>query len=114
MVKSMPARSEVNIDETWDLQSLFASDQEFHDALSSLEKDVETFAARYQGVTNDAASVNELLKAYAEINEKFVPVGTYASLKMSTDQTDDEAQMLSRSEERRVGKECRSRGWRYQ
>src|SRR5690606_12936942 len=49
----------------------------------------------YKGNTTDAASVNKLLKAYIEINEKFVPTGTYANLKLSTDQTDDEAQMLS-------------------
>lgn len=95
MVNSMPTRSEVNIEETWDLNSLFASDEAFHEALSSLEKEVEMFEARYKGNTADAASVNDLLKAYTEINEKFVPVGTYASLKLSTDQTDDEAQMLA-------------------
>ena len=95
MVKSMPVRSEVNINETWDLHSLFASDKAFHEALSSLEKDVETFQLGYKGNTKDASSVIELLKAYTEINEKFVPVGTYASLKISTDQTDDTAQMLA-------------------
>ena len=39
--------------------------------------------------------MNEALKGYAAIFEKMVPVGTYASLALSTDQTNDEAQMRS-------------------
>ena len=92
---AMLSRSEVKIEETWDLSSLFPSNTEFHEALEAIEQEAGKFSSQYEGKTQDAASVINLLKAYAELNEKFVPLGTYASLTISTDQTNDEAQMLS-------------------
>lgn len=95
MVKSLPLRSEVPVQETWDLQSLFASHEEFNEALVSLEKDASDFHSQFHGKISDSASVLESLTAYMALVEKLVPVGTYASLTLSTDQTDSEAQMLS-------------------
>lgn len=95
MVKSLPLRSEVPVQETWDLQSLFASHEEFNEALVSLEKDASDFHSQFHGKISDSASVLESLTAYMALIEKLVPVSTYASLTLSTDQTDSEAQMLS-------------------
>lgn len=95
MVKSLPLRSEVPVQETWDLQSLFASHEEFNEALVSLEKDASDFHSQFHGKISDSASVLESLTAYMALVEKLVPVSTYASLTLSTDQTDSEAQMLS-------------------
>ena len=95
MVKSLPLRSEVPAEETWDLQSLFASNDEFTEALAALEKEAEHFYGQYNGKIKDFNSVIEVLKAYSALAEKLVPVSTYASLSLSTDQTDSEAQMLS-------------------
>lgn len=95
MVKSLPLRSEVPAQETWDLQSLFASTQEFNDALILLEKEASDFHSQFNGKINDSSSVLEALTAYMALAEKLVPVSTYASLTLSTDQTDSEAQMLS-------------------
>lgn len=95
MVKSLPLRSEVPAEETWDLQSLFASTEEFTEALASLEKEAAHFHGQFNGKINDSASVIEALKAYSALIEKLVPVSTYASLVLSTDQTDSGAQMLS-------------------
>ncbi|MCJ1909617.1 oligoendopeptidase F [Planococcus ruber] len=95
MVKSLPLRSEVPVQETWDLQSLFASHEEFNEALVSLEKEASDFHSQFHGKISDSASVLESLTAYMGLIEKLVPVSTYASLTLSTDQTDSEAQMLS-------------------
>lgn len=95
MVKSLPLRSEVPVQETWDLQSLFASHEEFNEALVSLDKDASDFHSQFHGKISDSASVLESLTAYMALIEKLVPVSTYASLTLSTDQTDSEAQMLS-------------------
>ncbi|SDG97690.1 oligoendopeptidase F [Planococcus glaciei] len=95
MVKSLPRRSEVPAEETWNLNSLFASDKEFNAALDSLQQEVAGFQKQFKGNIQDAASVAEVLTLYLELLEKLVPISTYASLSLSTDQTDDEAQMRS-------------------
>ncbi|MGI2328684.1 oligoendopeptidase F [Planococcus sp. YIM B11945] len=95
MANSLPLRSEVRQEDTWDLSTLFHSKEEFYQALSVLENDTETFQAQFKGSLADSASVLSALKAYAELYEKIVPLSTYASLLFSTDQTNDEAQMLA-------------------
>ncbi|WP_370457466.1 oligoendopeptidase F [Sporosarcina sp. JAI121] len=91
----MPLRSEVNTEETWNLQDLFKTEEEYNTAIIDLEKEVDTFAEKFSGNITDATSVNAALKSYASIYENMVPIGTYTSLSSSTDQTDDEAQMRS-------------------
>lgn len=95
MVKSLPARSEVNIEETWNLQDLFVSEESYQAAIVDLEKEVDAFVNQFKGNIMDAQSAEESLKGYAAIYEKFVPIGTYASLSHSTDQTNSDAQMRS-------------------
>jgi len=91
----MPLRSEVQIEETWNLKDLFKTEEAYNNAIIELEKDVEVYAEKFIGNIKDAVSVNDALKGYAAIYEQIVPVGTYTSLSFSTDQTDDEAQMRS-------------------
>ncbi|MBE1554290.1 oligoendopeptidase F [Sporosarcina limicola] len=95
MVKSLPIRSEVKIEETWNLDDLFKTEDDYNAAVAELEKAVAAFVEKFKGNINDAPSVNEALKGYAAIYEKTVPVGTYTSLASSVDQTNDEAQMRS-------------------
>ena len=95
MVKSLPPRSEVKVEETWNLEDLFKTEEDYNAAVVELESEVEAYAEKFNGKITDAASVNEALKGYLAIFEKIVPVGTYTSLATSTDQTNDEAQMRS-------------------
>ncbi|RNF39116.1 oligoendopeptidase F [Planococcus salinus] len=93
MVKSLPPRSEIASEETWNLESLFASSEEFDQALATLEQDSAAFEEKYKGQASDPASVIALLQAYMKLAEQMVPVSTYSNLALSTDQTNDEAQM---------------------
>ena len=95
MVKSLPARSAVPVEETWDTSSLFANSEEFDRALKSLEKEVEAFNQKTQGTINDVPSIIQALTDYTSIIENLVPISTYASLTISTDQTNDQSQMQS-------------------
>lgn len=95
MVQSLPPRSEIAIEETWDLNSLFTTEEDFNTALSALEQEVESFGKQFKGKLTDSAAVVEVLTAYASLYEKLVPISTYASLALSVDQTNDEAQMRS-------------------
>jgi len=95
MVKSLPNRSEVNVEETWNLQDLFKSEDDYQTALSELLTDVDTFHSKFKGQIKDSDSAIQVLKEYATIYEKFTPIGAYASLAFSTDQTNNEEQMRS-------------------
>ncbi|WP_271853657.1 oligoendopeptidase F [Planococcus maritimus] len=93
MVKSLPTRSEVSIEETWNLESLMASPEAFDTALEELDQETAAYAEKFQGRITDAESALQALEAYLEIAEKLVAPGTYANLSYSTDQTDTAAQM---------------------
>lgn len=95
MAKSLPPRSQVKTGDTWDLTSLFSSEEQFYQALSQLETETETFQQQFSGTMSDSPAILQALGAYAELFEKMVPLSTYASLILSTDQTNDSAQMLS-------------------
>lgn len=93
MVKSLPARSEVEIQETWNLDDLFKTEEAYNAALLELETDVTAFAERFKGNINDEQTIIDALDGYAAIMGKMIPIGTYTSLSLSVDQTNDEAQM---------------------
>lgn len=93
MVKSLPARSEVLVEETWNLADLFTTEDSFNGALLEIESEVAIFEEKHKGNINSASSIISALQEYAAIYEKIVPAGTYASLSLSTDQTNTEAQM---------------------
>ncbi|EPD51427.1 oligoendopeptidase F [Paenisporosarcina sp. HGH0030] len=95
MVQSLPARSDVKREETWNLQDLFTSEEAYQDALVALEKEVDAFHQQFKGQIKDAHSAEEALKGYESLYKMFVPLGTYAGLAYSTDQTDSDAQMRS-------------------
>jgi oligoendopeptidase F len=95
MVKSLPPRSEVKLEETWNLEDLFKTEEDYNTAVVELESEVDAYAEKFNGKITDASTVIEALKGYLVLFEKVVPVGTYTSLATSTDQTNDEAQMRS-------------------
>lgn len=95
MVKSLPLRSEVPTEERWDLTSLFASSEEFDSVPEALEKEAEAFNAQYKGKLTEVAIIIEMLEAATVLYEKMMQAGAYASLSLSTDQSNNEAQMRS-------------------
>ncbi|WP_391121948.1 oligoendopeptidase F [Psychrobacillus sp. L3] len=95
MVKSLPSRSEVPIEETWNLKNLFESEKDFNTSLKEIEEEVNLFEGKFKGKIDNTVIIIEALEEYAAIFEKLVPSGTYASLSLSTDQTNTEAQLRS-------------------
>ncbi len=93
MVKSLPKRSEVNVEETWNLEDLFKTEEEYNAAIEQLVSEVASFEERFKGKISDENTIIEALDGYASIMGKMVPIGTYTSLSHSVDQTNDEAQM---------------------
>ncbi|MFF2752812.1 oligoendopeptidase F [Psychrobacillus sp. NPDC058041] len=95
MVKSLPIRSEVPLEETWNLNDLFESEEDFSTLLLEIEQEVNDFEEKFKGKIDNPTIIIGALKEYSSIYEKLVPSGTYANLSLSTDQTNTEAQLRS-------------------
>lgn len=88
-------RNEVNINETWDLSDLFKSNQEAKDFIDKIQKDVNAFEAKYKTKLNNEATIVEALDKWAKLREDISRLYTYASLLVSTDQSNIENMALS-------------------
>jgi len=88
-------RSEVKLEETWDLTHLFQSDEEFEKALENVKADTSNLVEEFKGKITDVDSIVSVLDAYQKLYEKIIPIGTYASLSLSQDQTNDKSQLRS-------------------
>lgn len=93
MVKEMPSRDQVQVEETWNLVNLFKTEDDFEVALKEIEITSSEFNKRFKGSIQIASDVGEALHEYTKIYEKIVPAGAFASLSLSTDQTNTDAQM---------------------
>ncbi len=83
---SNPKRTEVPVADTWDLSSLFHSDESWMEALSEFEKEIDGFA-QFEGKLGESA---EMLAGCLEFDIKLdrlgERLGTYAFLKTTEDQ----------------------------
>lgn len=92
---SIIKRQNVNIEETWNLVDLFSSEQEFEAAIDEVKKLSSEMEERFKGKIIDSAAATVAIHAYESLYEKLVPIGTYASLALSVDQTNTAEQMRS-------------------
>src|SRR5690554_2054279 len=113
MEKKVLRRAEVKEKETWDLTRLYASEEAYLSDLDKLKDEVKKFKENYQGNLVDSEMLIKSLKDYEKLSKLFIYTRAYQSLHASVDQTNlDNIKRqgeYARSEERRVGKECRSR-----
>ncbi|CAG9619919.1 oligoendopeptidase F [Sutcliffiella rhizosphaerae] len=85
-------RSEVPLEQTWDLKDLFTSSHEWENELDAIKVDLKTIALYKGKVTESASTLLNCLKAEEELAEKVGKVMTYASLKQSADGTNPDNQ----------------------
>ncbi|MBT6459448.1 MAG: oligoendopeptidase F [Planctomycetaceae bacterium] len=94
-MKSLPKRSDVVKGDTWDLESLFATDADWDEALIAWGKRIPLFRD-YVGTL--AESPEQLAKCLAfdlEIDREADRLGTYAHLRMSEDTAATPAQRMT-------------------
>jgi len=100
----LPLRKDVPVEQTWDLKVLLENDTDFEPVLAQLVEDALHFEHNYQGTITDAQKVIEVLTAFEALEKSIVPIGTYASLTIQADHTDDVAQMRAAKFSTAVGK----------
>ena len=93
-VKTLPARKDVAVGDTWDLATLCASDAAWDEALAVWEDRIPQVAA-YAGTLGDSAErLAECLEHELAFDREADRLGTYASLRASEDQAAAEAQRM--------------------
>ncbi|MDO4800460.1 MAG: oligoendopeptidase F [Bacillota bacterium] len=85
-------RSEVDVNETWDLSALFPSEAAYEEALTRAQRRAEEIAAKYIGKVDDPKRINEALDELREFTELSIRIGSYASLPVSVDGMNPENQ----------------------
>ncbi|MER1957183.1 MAG: oligoendopeptidase F [Solibacillus sp.] len=88
-------RNEVPVQETWNLQDLFQTEEAYSAAIDALKVFVDGVAASLQGTITDVAGAVKAIETTEQIQQKMVPIGTYANLAVSVEQTSTENQMRS-------------------
>ena len=66
----MIERSQVDVNQTWDLTLLFETEEVFNKALKELKEKVDAFQKKYEGNISTAELVNEGLATYRELLEQ--------------------------------------------
>ena len=84
---AVPARSEVPVEETWALESMFASDEDWEEAFRAADVTLTSVAAYRDHVGDDAASLLGALRAVDAMEESVSRVIVFAFLRRSEDAT---------------------------
>jgi oligoendopeptidase F len=92
--RKLPQRSQVRVEDTWDLSSLFADDGEWEKAFRKFEKQIARYAAFRGKLSDDAATLAACLGFDADLDRLGERVGTYAFLKSAEDQGNSDYQRM--------------------
>ena len=87
-------RSEVEEKYTWDLTPLFKDDDSCVKAIEGVKVDVTAFQDKHQGNIETVEQAVLAIDDYRAILEELVLIGTYSSLRLSADRSDETAQKL--------------------
>ncbi|MFB6222470.1 MAG: oligoendopeptidase F [Haloarcula sp.] len=94
-MSSVPVRSDIDEAYKWDLESLYANDEDWEAAYEEAEELIEDLAAYEGRATEDAATLLETLETYEELMRTVSNVAAYARMRRDEDTTDDTYQALT-------------------
>lgn len=86
-------RKDMNLKYEWDLQSLYANDEAFENALKDVDQLIAK-AASYQGKLQDAKTIYAYLEDQKALNNEMNNIFTYSSLRRTEDTRDAQAQSM--------------------
>lgn len=87
MAKTLPPRSKVKKSDTWDLETLYASDAEWEKDFKAWEKKIPQYE-KFRGTLGDSAEqLAKCLKFDSKFDRQAERLGTYAFLKTTEDQS---------------------------
>jgi len=94
-MSSVPERSDIDAEDKWDLESIFASDEDWERAFADVRDRVDDLEAYEGRVTERPETLLELLELREDLLRDVSVVSTYATLRSSEDTRDQEYQAMS-------------------
>ncbi|WP_254272393.1 oligoendopeptidase F [Haloarcula marina] len=94
-MSSVPAREDIDETYKWDLESLYATDEDWEAAFEEAESLVSDLEAYEGRATDDAATLLATLETYEELMRTVSNVVSYARMRRDEDTTDDTYQALT-------------------
>ncbi|MFB6072651.1 MAG: oligoendopeptidase F [Halobacterium sp.] len=93
-MSSVPERSELEDEYKWDLESIYATDDEWEDAYEALEERLEELQAYEGRLTEDGETLLASLQLRDEIYREAERVSSYARMRSDEDTRDQEYQAM--------------------
>ncbi|QLD85243.1 oligoendopeptidase F [Natronomonas halophila] len=94
-MSSVPERSDIAEEYTWDLTDLFADDEEWEEAYEAVEERLDELEAYEGRVTEDAETLQEVLELRESIMRQVSNVAAYARMRKDEDTTNQTYQALA-------------------
>jgi len=94
-MSSVPDRSEIDREYTWDLESVYASDDEWEAAFEAASELVEELAAYEGRAVEDAETLLEVLELRERLMRRVSTVHAYARMRSDEDTTDQDYQAMA-------------------
>ncbi|WP_135303892.1 oligoendopeptidase F [Haloarcula amylovorans] len=94
-MSSVPARGDIDEAYKWDLESLYATDDDWEAAYEEAEERIADLATYEGRVTEDAETLLAVLETYEELMRVVANVAAYARMRRDEDTTDDTYQALT-------------------
>jgi oligoendopeptidase F len=85
-IKKLPERKQVKVSDTWDLSSLFASDEAWEEAIAEFQGRIDGFDCFRGKLGQDAKTLAACLKYDCAVDRLAERLGVYAHLKATEDQ----------------------------
>ena len=93
-MSSVPEREDIDESYKWDLDSLYATDEDWEDRFEAAQELTEDLAAYEGRATEDAETLHETLQTYEQLMRTVSNVSAYARMKRDEDTRDGEAQAM--------------------
>ncbi|GAB3668013.1 oligoendopeptidase F [Halopiger thermotolerans] len=94
-MSSVPERSEIDEEYTWDLESIYATDEDWEAAYEAVAERVEELQTYEGQVTDDAETLLAVLQLRDEIMREVSTVSAYARMRRDEDTTNQQYQALT-------------------
>ncbi|WP_440007159.1 oligoendopeptidase F [Halomicrococcus sp. SG-WS-1] len=94
-MSSVPERSDVESQYKWDLESIYATDDDWEDAYEAVEDQLEDVEAYEGRATEDGETLLEVLQLSDELGREVEQVVSYARMRSDEDTSDQEYQALA-------------------
>ncbi|MCU4740638.1 oligoendopeptidase F [Halobacteria archaeon AArc-m2/3/4] len=94
-MSSVPDRSDIDEGYKWDLESIYATDDEWEAAYDAAGDRIEDLAAYEGQATDDAETLLEVLERRDQLMREISKIASYARMRSDEDTTDQEYQALS-------------------